>query len=183
MKVVPIGTKSWLTIFNLAFLRALEYFSGVIILTTNRVGDLDQAFRSRVNICLYYPELSRSQAQEIWEKHIQRIKNSDLKIDIEENEIKRFADKIWEKKMGTLMQYWNGRQIKNAFQTAIALARWEFYEEGNVLKLDRPFVTVKHFRPVADITANFNDYAGAANGICEEDAWGTLAERRSSQGQ
>lgn len=35
------------------FLRALDYYSGVIVMTTNRVGTLDEAVQSRVHISLY----------------------------------------------------------------------------------------------------------------------------------
>ena len=37
------------------FLRALEYYSGLLFLTTNRVGTTDEAFRFRVHLILYYP--------------------------------------------------------------------------------------------------------------------------------
>lgn len=34
------------------FLRALEYYSGILFLTTNRVGSIDEAFRSRIHMRL-----------------------------------------------------------------------------------------------------------------------------------
>lgn len=39
------------------FLRVLEYFTGMLFLTTNRVGAFDEAFKSRIHISLYYPPL------------------------------------------------------------------------------------------------------------------------------
>ncbi|OOF92561.1 hypothetical protein ASPCADRAFT_153252, partial [Aspergillus carbonarius ITEM 5010] len=39
-------------------LRAMDYYEGVLFLTTNRVGDFDEASTSRIHVCLYYPELS-----------------------------------------------------------------------------------------------------------------------------
>jgi AAA+ superfamily predicted ATPase len=42
------------------FLRQVEYFKGVMILTTNRVEMLDLAFDSRVDIRLHYPTLDLS---------------------------------------------------------------------------------------------------------------------------
>lgn len=37
------------------FLRSLEYYAGVLFLTTNRVGSIDQAFKSRIHLSVYYP--------------------------------------------------------------------------------------------------------------------------------
>ncbi|CEN62310.1 Putative AAA family ATPase [Aspergillus calidoustus] len=37
------------------FLRVLEYYSGILFLTTNRVGNMGEAFESRIHINLYYP--------------------------------------------------------------------------------------------------------------------------------
>lgn len=34
------------------FLRALEYYEGILILTTNRVGTFDEAFKSRIQLAL-----------------------------------------------------------------------------------------------------------------------------------
>ncbi|CAG8981389.1 hypothetical protein HYALB_00009601 [Hymenoscyphus albidus] len=39
------------------FLRQLEYYQGILILTTNRIGDCDPSFESRIHISLNYPDL------------------------------------------------------------------------------------------------------------------------------
>lgn len=36
------------------FLRVLEYYNGLLFLTTNRVGTIDEAFKSRIHLSLYY---------------------------------------------------------------------------------------------------------------------------------
>lgn len=36
------------------FLRVLEYYNGLLFLTTNRVGAVDEAFKSRIHLSLYY---------------------------------------------------------------------------------------------------------------------------------
>ncbi|KAL2370048.1 hypothetical protein RJ035_006777 [Blastomyces gilchristii] len=73
------------------FLRVLEYYSGVIILTTNRVGEFDEAFRSRIHMSLYYPKLDEMSTKEIWAKNLQHIIKSGRDIDIEEDKIRRIA--------------------------------------------------------------------------------------------
>jgi SpoVK/Ycf46/Vps4 family AAA+-type ATPase len=41
------------------FLRVLEYYDGILILTTNRIGDLDEAFKSRIHIAFTIHHLKR----------------------------------------------------------------------------------------------------------------------------
>lgn len=56
---------------------------------------------------------------------------------------------------------WNGRQIKNAFQTAIALAEWDFIETQTNAKLKNdtgPLLEARHFQKVAEASARFDQY-------------------------
>lgn len=39
------------------FLRLLEYYKGILFLTTNRVDNIDAAFESRIHLSLQYEEL------------------------------------------------------------------------------------------------------------------------------
>ncbi|KAF7510192.1 hypothetical protein GJ744_007091 [Endocarpon pusillum] len=41
------------------FLRTLEYYRGILFLTTNRVNDFDDAMQSRIDLPLKYPDLSK----------------------------------------------------------------------------------------------------------------------------
>ncbi|CAG8687393.1 964_t:CDS:2 [Gigaspora margarita] len=54
------------------FLRLLEYYQGVIFLTTNRVISFDDAVCSRVNMFLHYPKLGQNERRQIWSKFIKR---------------------------------------------------------------------------------------------------------------
>ncbi|OAX82258.1 hypothetical protein ACJ72_03395 [Emergomyces africanus] len=159
------------------FLRVLEYYSGVIILTTNRVGEFDEAFRSRIHMSLYYPKLDEVSTKEIWEKNLQHIKKNGPDLDIEEDKIRRFAHKHWQENKYKPSRRWNGRQIKNAFQTALALANWDFREGKHGAKLDRPLVKAAHFIRIAQTSAHFDDYISNIHGIDEDDTYGVLAER------
>lgn len=47
-------------------LRALEYYVGIIFLTTNLLEDIDHAFLSRIHMHLKYPDLSTSSRLAIW---------------------------------------------------------------------------------------------------------------------
>eukprot|EP00250_Pteridium_aquilinum_P021933 c25265_g2_i4 orf=488-4081(-) len=54
------------------FLRLLEYHSGVLFLTTNRVKSFDEAILSRVTIAISYPPLDDEQRVKIWETLLSR---------------------------------------------------------------------------------------------------------------
>ncbi|KAG9188828.1 hypothetical protein G6011_07533 [Alternaria panax] len=140
------------------FLRVLEYYSGVLMLTTNRVGSFDEAFRSRIHVSLYYPKLGKEETSEIWDMNLRRIKEArDVEMDIDEAGIRKFYKKHWKANEKKTSRRWNGRQIKNAFQTALALANWDF--QGNKdSKLTRPKLEASHFKQVAKTSNHFDDY-------------------------
>lgn len=54
------------------FLRQLEYFQGVMILTTNRVTVFDEAVQSRIHLGIKYDQLSKKAKAEIWSAFIQQ---------------------------------------------------------------------------------------------------------------
>lgn len=116
------------------FLRTLEYYSGILFLTTNRVGVIDEAFKSRIHVSLRYPSLDHTSTEKIWSVMLDRIqdenKNSEVKIEFERDELLSWATKHYRKsdKNGAT---WNGRQIRNAFQTSVALAQ---YDRAKLLK-------------------------------------------------
>ncbi|PVH93327.1 P-loop containing nucleoside triphosphate hydrolase protein, partial [Periconia macrospinosa] len=111
------------------FLRQLEYYRGILFLTTNRVGDIDPAFKSRIHVSLEYEPLDRRRTKKIYKLHLRRIKEalemrrnapgSNFKVKSEE--ILAWSDQHF-KNASKRHRQWNGRQIHNAFQTAVALA-------------------------------------------------------------
>lgn len=103
------------------FLRVLEYYAGILFLTTNRIGDFDEAFASRIHISLHYPELSLEPTLEIFKLNMRLIRER-RNIEIDEESILAFADHYWRT---NVKMRWNGRQIRNACQTALALAEFD----------------------------------------------------------
>ncbi len=112
----------------LVFLRVLDYYTGILFLTTNRSGALDEAFKSRIHYKIYYPPLSKEQTLEIWKLNIQRLRyiseqsKEKRPLDIFDNDILKFADSQFEESSRKGTGQWNGRQIRNAFQVARSLA-------------------------------------------------------------
>ncbi|KAI0911073.1 P-loop containing nucleoside triphosphate hydrolase protein [Ustulina deusta] len=142
------------------FLRMMEYYAGVLFLTTNRVGVFDEAFTSRIHISLYYPPLDRISTLQIFEKNWDRIKtryeNAGRVIEIKVPEITGFAIDYFENnKEGR----WNGRQIRNAFQSALALA------ELDALGTDDFLAESDHNRPIALGRKSFDTVAEAYKGF------------------
>lgn len=68
-----------------------RYYSGILFLTTNRVGIFDPAFKSRIHISLYYPPLNGVATIKIWKVNIDRTKSSERGYDIDEDAILEFA--------------------------------------------------------------------------------------------
>ncbi|KAF8538611.1 hypothetical protein BDD12DRAFT_740606, partial [Trichophaea hybrida] len=73
------------------FLRVLEYYSGILFLTTNRVGTFDEAFKSSIHMSLYYPELSKDAYIKIWKMNLHRIKQLRLGIQVEEKAVMSYT--------------------------------------------------------------------------------------------
>jgi len=91
---------------RLVFLRALEYYKGLLFLTTNRIKTFDEAFKSRIHVSLHYGPLKNSDRREIWENHFEGLKTKKIRV---EDEVKEYIFK--DKEVKNLK--WNGREIRN----------------------------------------------------------------------
>jgi hypothetical protein len=91
------------------FLRLLEYYSGIMILTTNRMRSIDPAFESRVDITLSYNSLTETDRRQVWKNFLATLDPS--AVDVGEADLLKLAK--WD---------FNGRQIKSAIKTARVLA-------------------------------------------------------------
>ncbi|RYP80724.1 hypothetical protein DL769_002321 [Monosporascus sp. CRB-8-3] len=116
------------------FLRVLEYYNGLLFLTTNRVSTIDEAFKSRIHMSLYYPPLDKAQTRDIFRLNIGKLREIESQrhamtgeptLVIKENEIIDFAARHYEDNARST-GCWNGRQIRNAFQIASSLAHYEY---------------------------------------------------------
>ncbi|OQN96064.1 hypothetical protein B0A48_17864 [Cryoendolithus antarcticus] len=83
------------------FLRALEYYEGILFFTTNRVGAIDEAFKSRIHVQLYYSSLSWPVTEKIWRQHIRRAQEGLLKIECDVNELLHFAHELFDNQVGS----------------------------------------------------------------------------------
>ncbi|KAH7078251.1 P-loop containing nucleoside triphosphate hydrolase protein [Paraphoma chrysanthemicola] len=93
------------------FLRRLEYFQGVLIMTTNRKRTIDPAFDSRIHFKLHYADLSSESRLTIWKNCLANIPAELPRAALKEDEWKQLA-----------VLKLNGRQIKNAVACAVSIA-------------------------------------------------------------
>ena len=111
------------------FLRELEYYQGILILTTNRMKTFDSAFESRIHFCLEYPDLDHAARENVWKSFISKAKlNTKVNIDLDEKAIRQLAELEL-----------NGRQIKNIMSVsqAVAMKRNETLGEDSIRKTIR----------------------------------------------
>ncbi|KAL9111646.1 MAG: hypothetical protein Q9227_003919 [Pyrenula ochraceoflavens] len=92
------------------FLRKIEYFQGILILTTNLVNVIDEAFQSRISIGIEYPELDMSARTKIFRNFISRMDPSIAN----RRELTKMAPEWAEEDL-------NARQIRNVLQICESL--------------------------------------------------------------
>ncbi|KAK8124053.1 hypothetical protein PG999_003971 [Apiospora kogelbergensis] len=160
------------------FLRVLEYYTGILFLTTNRIGDFDEAFASRIHMSLYYPELDVVKTRKVFKLNLDIIKErfdrQGRQIIFDYSAVDDFAQTHFR---DYAFSRWNGRQIRNACQTALALAEYDAHggqiaqddesDDKNVVVMLR----LDHFRRVQKAYLDFGIYLG--------DIRGTQGDRRA----
>ncbi|KAI0658105.1 P-loop containing nucleoside triphosphate hydrolase protein [Cubamyces menziesii] len=131
------------------FLRHIEYYRGILFLTTNRITAFDPAFLSRIHVALHFGELSLEARAHVWRAFLRKAgvnltvpksspstpSTASGPSSVEEDElVRRLATREV-----------NGRQIKNACRTAQSLA----YSRGEPL-------AVGHLEETLDAMDEFN---------------------------
>ncbi|RDW83713.1 ATP-binding protein [Aspergillus mulundensis] len=118
------------------FLRLLEYFQGILFLTTNRVETFDDAFQSRIHVALRYGDLTTKAKRSVWKMFLQKVQA------VEGVQSSSFTEKDFDM---LCRHNLNGRQIKNSVRTAQALA----VNEGNPLSME-------HIKRVLEVAETFD---------------------------
>ena len=121
------------------FLRVLEYNVGILILTSNRVGTFDEAFKSRIQLALHYENLTVAQQKKVWRNFLARLRALDASS-IEFDDIMDNIDELVKEDM-------NGRQIRNAITTARQLALYK----GKTF-------CYEHLKHVIEVSGEFEKY-------------------------
>ena len=131
------------------FLRILEYYDGILILTSNRVGMFDEAFKSRIQVALHYENLNRSARKKIWQNFLDMLEEDEE--DVNFDEIKFHLDDLAGKEL-------NGRQIRNVLTTARQLA---------IFKKER--LDYGHLEQALSVSSDFTNYLKRVQGHTDDE--------------
>lgn len=155
------------------FLRKMEYFHGLLFLTTNRTGHIDDSFASRIHAKIHYPRLDDAKRMKIWEAFFEKLrKESGSRIFVAKT-----AREYVLSNPEVLDRHWNGREIRNAFQTALALAEFEASEDDCRPKGQAIEVKLEHFRQVMEMSKKFTEYVDKIEGRDEDERATARKER------
>jgi len=117
------------------FLRTIEYFNGVLILTTNLPGHIDEAFASRIHVQLYYAPLDAAQRVDVWRNFLETLppppSTTTEGINDDDDDNEEMAPSVSPSQPVSRFDYTrlaeryelNGRQIRSTYHVARTLAR------------------------------------------------------------
>lgn len=127
----------------------LTSFQGILILTSNRVGTFDEAFKSRIQLALHFSNLDADRRAKIWAKFIDRL--AEVKEDVDFDDVKAHLQALAQQPM-------NGRQIRNAVTTARQLARFR-----------KEKLNYEHLKQAISVSQKFEDYVREVKGGQDDD--------------
>ena len=130
------------------FLRTLEYYDGILILTSNRVGTFDEAFKSRIQVALHYTNLDRVARKKIWKNFFDMMEADEEDVNLDElnKHMQELAD-----------QDMNGREIRNALTTARQIALFQ-----------KETLAWEHVEQAITTASVFNKYLGTVHGHTDD---------------
>ena len=141
------------------FLREIEYYRGILFLTTNRIGEFDEAILSWIHFPLHCSKFDPKRRKQVWTNNFDRLEEQRKDIQIHYNIRDYVEDKLCQLE-------WNGREIRNAFQTAVSLALYEARRKaaeraaksGKKEESTTAVLKMEHLRQVVDMSSNFKNY-------------------------
>ena len=121
-----------------SFVRFIEYYQGIVFMTTNRVNKFDGTLMPRIDITLGLPPLDKGRRAAIWQNQIQTLVDEGTINESQAADLRGAALTKWSK------DEINGHQIKKAVRTARVLAETKGILLGpahveTMLKMEREF--------------------------------------------
>ncbi|KAI1878548.1 uncharacterized protein JN550_000730 [Neoarthrinium moseri] len=124
-------------------LREVEYFKGVLIMTTNRVVAFDPAILSRIHYAVNFTKLNTDQQQRLWQGWLRRL--DAISLCENSDEIRIWIENLKSKRTGGGYPL-NGREIRNIVIVAQTMA----FQDGKRSKLK-----VTHLQTAYNSKVNF----------------------------
>lgn len=87
----------------------MEYYQGLLFITTNRIGTFDEAFVSRIPVIIHYQPLNEETRAGIWQgffEKLERERERAMRIQYSTKEYIKEAKAV-------KAVAWNGREIRN----------------------------------------------------------------------
>jgi len=107
-------------------LRVLEYFDGILILTTNRIKTFDIAVQSRVHLAVRYEQMPVDIRKRLFMNFLKQCKDSNTE---DKAAIEKWVDEEFEDEI-------DGRQIRNVLSSAMGLSRSPDNPSGKLRLID-----------------------------------------------
>ena len=136
----------------------MEYYDGILILTTNRVGSFDEAFKSRIQLALGYPKLTEDDRLKIWRNFIEMLPKTKERIDMED--LKMNVHHLAAEEV-------NGRQIRNIITMARHLAKFR-----------KEMLKYRHMQDAVKSVQKFTEYLSDVKGGVSDDDWARADKTR-----
>jgi energy-coupling factor transporter ATP-binding protein EcfA2 len=150
-----------------AFLRVLEYYPGLLFLTTNKPGWMDDAFQSRLYYTISYPNLTDGQRKQVWQKFLHKSWRVSEHESFEVQNLTEVLSFVTKDPDVTALNL-NGRDIRNAFQAAAKLALYKNQAVHSTGDPSQPSVrtvaiTIDEFKTVTRNKQEFQLYLDRVN--------------------
>ena len=133
------------------FLRKLEYYQGIMLLTTNRVRDFDDAIQSRIHLALRYGPLGVDTRKGIWNTFLQNAITAGGEADHSDENLDDLAKHDL-----------NGRQVDTCFVEVMSSYADRFLQIRNVVRAahalasqERAVTSYSHLEIVIDSGKEF----------------------------
>lgn len=89
----------------------MEYYRGILFLTTNRIGKIDDAIMSRIHIVIGYKVLQHQDRDRIWQQFFDKLEKDRNDVIVDVRAVHYVKDEFVMKSVN-----WNGREIRNGEQ-------------------------------------------------------------------
>jgi SpoVK/Ycf46/Vps4 family AAA+-type ATPase len=143
-----------------------------MFLTTNRIGTFDEAIISRIHVIIHFPDLTDTDREKIWQTSFRKLRHErpDVEIDM------GLTDLVYRDEFLKSLN-WNGREIRHAFNTMLALAERDARQSPSWQTKQIIEIRREHLREVAEMSHDFKMYLKKVRGL-DEAAYARARELR-----
>jgi hypothetical protein len=113
-----------------------------------------------IQVIIHYKDLSQDDRRQIWNQFFSKLESDKRGV-----RVRKSARDFVLKDPDVASIAWNGREIRNAFQTAVALCEYEHKMQGE--PGEPPALERDHFEQVLEMSQQFKRYLQEVHGADE----------------